>query len=325
MFERKPDQIRQLGAALYDNDVWRDLALAVETLVRKMVDEPRWALSRIRQARIAHRGDWVDTPLGRGQVVNIRRTRSNVNTDNNTYDFQDKIEVDLGGNGVVTIPVRVLHDRTTLIDSSRLAGFDFFSDNLQDDDYERIFSFIGRYWSESAGYSFVDFIGYIKRMRIGVEQLWTEDTGHPGDPSDVYDPISTIDEYASLEPKGGGVQEVWKAPDFNFDLTEDQGLSSYKYPTSHVALSYDILNHPDMDAIGILSLFYLMAPIHLVLERFVGTVYATETTVAGLGVQVSTIPEEVAVFDMTAKVKLALGSTVQVSSVPQENVHIPQP
>jgi hypothetical protein len=104
MFEKKPDELKRIGAALYENPVWRNLAKSVGKVIEQMVHEPRWALSRIRSAEIVQRGDWVDTPLGRGKVSIIRRTRSDVDINKNTYNYEDKVEVDLGSAGVVTLP-----------------------------------------------------------------------------------------------------------------------------------------------------------------------------------------------------------------------------
>lgn len=320
MFEKKPSEIRRLNAALAENPVWRNLATAVDSVVDRALNEPRWALARLRQSEVVKRGDWVDTPLGRGRVVMIRRTRTNVDTINNTYDFQDRIEVDLGQEGVVTIPVEVLHDRTTLIHGARLNGFDFFSEALQDDDYGRILDYIGRFWQMNTDDEFVKVMGYIKRMRFEMDQLWTEENGHPGEPSDQYTPLSEADEYESLEVRGGTDRPIWNSPNFTFDLTEDPGMPSYVYPTSHVQIRWNVIDHPNLDIIGVMSLFYLLAPIHLVLERVAGTVYAEETTYAGLAPQMHTIPQDYALWDQSAEINIALGNENQIHTIPQAGV-----
>jgi hypothetical protein len=323
MFEKKPDELKRIGAALYDNPVWRNLAKSVGKVIEQMVHEPRWALSRIRSAEIMQRGDWVDTPLGRGKISIIRRARTDVDNNTNTYAFEDKIEVDLGSGGVITLPTKVLHDRQTLIQGSRLMGFDFYADDLQDDDYARVFSYVGKFWQESSGESFVDFLGFIKRMRFSMDSLWESDSGHPGEPSGVYSPASETDKYKDLTTYSQVLNPVWKSQEFDFSLNQDQGLLNFYYPTSHVALNYDILNHPKIDEVGVMSLFYLLAPIHLVLERFVGTIYSKTNTYLGVEPQFQTIQQGVAIFDNTAKCKIIHTQTCQLSTNQQAVSHIP--
>lgn len=331
MFENTPNHIRLLNSHLQENEIWRKLAKAVTDVINEIVDEPRWALSRARQSKVVNRGDYVDTPSGRGQVTLIRRNRSNIDIPSNTYDFEDIMEVQLPNGNVTSLPVRALHDRDSLVEQARFEGFDYFSDVLQDDDYERIVDYIGGYWNESGGYRFMDMISFIKRQRYDIEQLFTEMKDDPGDPEWVNFaesslPKTQVDEYDDLEVAGSGQQLIFQSPNFALgDTGPDKADPSYKYRTSHIQLSWDIIDFPSVDFIGVTSLFYLMAPIHLVLDRFVGGIFAEERLRAGLGTQIHTINQGTAAWEHTGLINLSVNTTSQIHSINQGAVLIPFP
>lgn len=317
MQEKKPDSLKRLNVALAQNPVWRTLAQKTSEVINEMISDKRWALSRLREPELVSRNDWMDTPIGRGKVTMVRRRRSNINIDANTYDFEDTVEIEVPGQGFVQLPVRILHDRDSLIQSSRFSGFDYFSDFLQDDDYSRIHAFVGKYWNSSSGENFVDFLGYLSRIRFEIEELWEYEKGDPGQPSDQREPLSAIDEYDLLEPFNGGMQAIWDDPAFNPLSGIDTGSAGSVYPTSHIALAYDILDHPVIDRFSIASLFYYLAPIHLVLARFVGTIYAQDTLYSGVTIQGHTIPEFINAWDNEAIIHVRAGQTTQLHTIPQ--------
>lgn len=274
MFQKRPSVLKQLSAALEDNPIWRDLATATTAVMNEIIDEPRWALSRLREAEVVQRGDWVDTPLGLGKVTYYRRQRTNIDAAANTYDFTDYLEVQVPGKGFVTLPVRVLHSRNTLVAQASNLGFDYFADTIQDDDYQRVVTYISTFWKHNGGNNFVDFMGFIKRMRLEIGQLWTESIGDPGLPSIGTEPANDKDFYKQFVSESEYLTPVWERLDFNPNLTLDQELAGAFYPTSHVELSYDVLDHPQVDKLELLTLFYKLAPIHLVMHRFNDTVNA---------------------------------------------------
>lgn len=273
MFSKTPNWVNQLSTALRENPVWESLFATVSQVVTEVIDEPRWALARIREAEVVQRGDWMDTPVGKGKVTMVRRTRSNMNDENYTYDFQDWVEVQIDGRPYATLPVQVLHDRNTMINQSNDLGFDYFSSTLQDDDYARIVAYIGKFWNFSGGDHFVDFMGFIKRTRFNIEQLWTQDIGHPGSPSVTKEQANEVDYYPDLLRSSSYLPKVWENMAFTLTDTVDPGNPGFYYPTSHVELEYDQLERPNIDKLDVMSLFYLLAPIHLVLERFTSTIY----------------------------------------------------
>lgn len=325
MFSKTPDMVKRLNLTLAQNPVWRTLAETTTDVINELVHDKRWALSRIREAETVQRGDWMDTPIGRGKVTLVRRYRSNVNDTANTYEFEDVVEVQIPNRGFVKLPVRTLQDRRTLIAGSKLSGFDYFSDFLQDDDYARIHSYVGKYWNASGGDRFVDFLGYITRTRFEIDALWEPENGDPGLPSNTRTLNSPSDEYVQLEPYSSFMTKVWKEPNFDFDLGHDEDKPGLSYPTSHVQLSWDVIDHPTIDMNGVASLFYYLAPIHLVLERFAATVYAHEDTYAASTVQGHTIPQYTGLWDNTALIEWKAGLRAQAHSVPQYTAQVPNP
>lgn len=291
MFQRRPTLIKQLGAALEENPVWRDLALTVSQVIDEMITEPRWALSRIRSPEVVQRGDWVDTPRGLGRATYYRRQRENIDADANTYDFTDYLEVQVNSGEFVTMPVRVLQDREVLVVQAANLGFDYFASSIQDDDYQRIVTYVSNFWKNDGGNHFINFLGFIKRMRLEIGQLWTESIGDPGLPSIGKTPANEFDFYANFFSESAYLTAVWERLDFDPTLQHDQTLSQAFYPTSHVEISYDVLDHPHADKLELLTLFYMLAPIHLVLQRFNDTVYSEVTIGAAMAPMLYTIQE----------------------------------
>lgn len=135
-------------------------------------------------------------------------------------------------------------ERTFLIANLRQLGFDYQSDFIGDDDYRRLLHMWSLYLPENGTEQFVNFLGYIKNTRFEIQQLWTKD----------YQ--SFIEPY--MIPDGGKITQV------------NTGF----WPSSHIRLYYDIEKFPIEDFSDIYPLFYKIAPIHLVLERIVGSVYS---------------------------------------------------
>lgn len=292
MFRRKPNFLNQLAASLQENDVWRNLAQVTSDVINEVVSEPRWALQRVRESDVIQRGDWIDTPAGEGQVTLVRRVRSNINKSANTYDFQDFVEIEINAETFATLPVQVLQDRETMINASKNLGFDYFSATLQDDDYARIVSYVSKFWNNDGGPSFVDFMGMIKRTRFDIGQLWTEAIGDPGQPSFGQTPANSLDPYANFVSYSEYLPKMWESLNFNPLLTADQTLPGTYYPTSHVELAYDILEHSNLDKLDTISLFYLLAPIHLVMQRFADTIFVSVDYAAGVAPLLYTIQEK---------------------------------
>lgn len=255
--EKKNEFLNLLNQRLRENPVWRSLFEATSAVMDDYVNERVTQMSRIRDPQHIHRGDYLETPEGRGKVSYIKRM-----LDGNGQ-IADEISVDVPGVGSVVVPFRSVHERGVLINGARSMGFDYFSDRITDEDYARIYKFIGEYWQDSGTEDFVAFMGFIKNMRLEIDQLWTRDKGDNATSDDVelrkysfleiFDPSTMLPAWAGLITQEG--IDTNKTP---------QGMD---YPTSHVAISYDIAVSQSLDLFDLVNLFYYLAPIHLVLER----------------------------------------------------------
>lgn len=266
MFENKPDAARSLNEYLRNNPFWSDLAGAITEVSKRLIDTPRWKLSRVRSTQWVRVGDTFNTAYGEGKVILISRKPPTRNSLGEML-YEDDIEISINGETAVKLPIRTLADRSILIDNSRMLGFEFFSDYLNDIEYEKVARFVSRYWPESGVPEFTRFMGFIKGMYMEMHQLWTESDGDP-------DQNPTVDYYKSLERLSTYDVPMWRKAGFSLSQV-NQGLENGTvYPTSHVEIEVDVIESPEPDFVGLTSLFYYIAPIHLVLERFTSTVNA---------------------------------------------------
>lgn len=269
MKEKKPDQLKLLNDLLRQNPTYEAFADAVTKVTRRLIDEPRWKLERLRHHTPIHRGDFFDVEGGTGKVSVVRKIAIDPATNLPTTTFLDEVEIDLGNETSTRVSMRTMPERTLMKQNNAMLGFDFFSDKLSDADLQRIMRFVARYWPHSGDGNFVKFISYVKNTRFEMYQLVTPDYGDPDrDPSK--------DPYLYLERHQPSL-ETWTTNRANFDWSKDPiGGFGGVYPTSHVEFDYDILAFPEPDFVGTTELFYFLAPIHLVLQRFNASIHAPE-------------------------------------------------
>lgn len=273
--EKKGNFLTLLNQRLRENPVWRDLFIATSTILDQYVNERVVDISRIRDPQVLHRGDFVDTPEGRGKVSYIKKSF------NSAIGDLDEVSVDIPGVGSVVVPFRSIHDRGVLINGARSLGFDYFSDRISDEDYARVYKFVAEYWQDSGTEHFVKFMGYVKNMRLEINQLWTRDKG---DDANSDDP--EISKYSFLEMfDENAMIPIWQGLVVNNELDTSAEPIGLDYPTSHVDLSYDIFVSQDLDLSDLVNLFYYLAPIHLVLERINAAVNVDIPTYRGHGAQ----------------------------------------
>lgn len=238
---KRHDITDMLNTRLRSNPVWVSLFNAVNEVFNNNITEPRKQLATIRDPNLYHRGDWVDLGSSENAIVN----RVIVNDDGSVKVLAQKPN-DFSGTSIEFDLPTNLKDRDTLIKGAQRHGFNYFSDTLTDADYARLNKYIENYWPEAGTEQFARFIGFLKRMYLDVDQLWSFEN-------------DAADEYPELEvyQRGKGVH-VWDGGTY--------------YPTSHVQLRYDALSNTNIDQVDLFFLFYLLAPIHLVLERIIGEV-----------------------------------------------------
>lgn len=238
---KRHDITDMLNTRLRSNPVWESLFKAVNTVFNQNITEPRRQLATIRDPSLYHRGDWVDLGNDESAIIN----RIVVNGDGTVKVLAQKPNDYSGNNIEFNLPTN-LKDRDTLIKGAQRHGFNYFSDTLTDADYARLNRYVEQYWPEAGTEQFIRFLGYIKGMYLDIDQLWSFEN-------------DAADEYPELEAyqRGKGAP-VWEGGKY--------------YPTSHVQLRYDALNNTNIDHIDLFYLFYLLAPIHLVLQRIVGEI-----------------------------------------------------
>lgn len=237
--EKKFNFSNVLNSYLAESDTFSKLFEAVGKVTDDLVQEKITQLARVRDPRIVHRGDYIDTPKGRGHVSYVKRVEH--------PEIIDEVHADVPGVGSVVVNMRSLQDRTILINGAKYVGFNYFSDTLTDDDYARVMQFVSEYWPLASGDTFVNFMGYINRIRLDITQLWSLDE-------------PDTDTYPFLEERNGMTSfPVWEG--------------GQAFPTSHVALTYDASDNVTPGKLANLAmLFYYLAPVHLVLERIIGEI-----------------------------------------------------
>lgn len=273
--EKKNLFLNLLNQRLRENPVWRDLFTSVSEIMDAYVNERAVQLSRVRDPQHLHRGDYLDTPQGRGKVSYIKRA-----FDDDDH-ILDEVSVEIPGVGSVVVPFRTVHERGILVNGTRSLGFDYFSDKIADEDYARIYKYISEFWQDSGTEDFVNFMGFIKNMRLEAEQLWTRDKGDHAtsdaveirkyDFLEIFDPNSMIPVWIGSGTVGSN--DAVELP------------AGADYPTSHVVISYDITVSQDLDLLDLVNLFYYLAPIHLVLERLQASINTTIPVYAGIASQ----------------------------------------
>lgn len=282
MFERRPSSLTILNDLLKQNPTWEVLADSVTNVTRKLVTEPRWKIQRLRWHTTVRRGDFFDTVLGTGKVSVVRKQLIDPNTGEELGTFQDEVEIDLGNGLSTKIPLRTMPERSVMVHNNVQMGFDFFADSLSDDDHQRIMRYVARYWPHSGDGNFIDFLSFVQNVRFHIFQLSTPDYGNP-DNNPSKDPHLYLERFNEfLEDK------TYNRPDFDWDKEYPAEGFGGVYLTSHVELEYDAIKNPNgINQDDTTKLFYFLAPIHLVLERYVASVYAPQfnmykTQVAGL-------------------------------------------
>lgn len=239
------DPVASLNTRLASNAAFVELFKAVREVINRRVTEPRNQLATIRDPMLHRRGDWVTINDGRRAIINNIR-----------HDLDGTITV-YAQAGVeeesveFTIPTN-LKDRAVQINGAQYHGFRYFSDTLSTEDYARINEFVELYWPKGGTEQFVRFIGFIKNIYLDIDTLWSYEN-------------TVADEYPELEVfRQNYKTPVWNGGDY--------------YPTSHVQLRYDVIANGNVDTIDLFYLFYLMAPIHLVLHRIIGEIVVTAET-----------------------------------------------
>lgn len=137
--------------------------------------------------------------------------------------------------------------RKLQIRSLRQKGINFFSDTLSIDDIVRLNRFVGLYWPGKSTKEFDRFLSYFLNIRVDLTQLWND---------------TQTDVFNVFEDKPLGLK-LWEGGSW--------------WPTSHIKATFDVENNPNLKIDDLVKLFYILAPIQLVLYRVIRAVYGTTT------------------------------------------------
>lgn len=296
--KEKPDFIKLLNYNLSYNPVFENLYKSTSKILDEQIGEPIAQLARIRSAKHIKRGDYLDVDNNgttqRGKVADVQ-----IISNGSTYTA--KVTLGLGNGTAIVVEKEVLHDRKTLINQASLAGVDYYSDYITDVEYARLVDYTGSYWKHqnSGERDFIDFIGFIKGMRLSLIQLWTVDQG---------------DYASSVEPGFDFYEYLRPEVEVTDPVRLEEGASrGTEYLTSHVDMEYDVLASPNVLFNDLINLFYYFAPIELVLNRIVGSI-STEVETHG-----TVIPQIDGMFQgsytWTPKTNISLFYTPPISQV----------
>lgn len=256
-FKDKPDLLKLLNYNLNYNPLFENLFKTTSKILDEQIGEPLSQLARIRSSKHIKRGDFLDVDTNdgvqRGRVADVKIIV--------TPDGKHQAKITLGlGNGTALVAYRdVLQDRKTLVNQSVFVGVDYYSDFITDLEYARIVDYAGSYWKRqnSGEMDFINFIGFIKDMRLSLIQLWTKDQG---DFATSNDPSVNFYEY--LIPENDVTDRI---------RMENGEVIGSQYLTSHVDMTFNVMESPNVLFNDLINLFYYFAPIELVLHRIIAS------------------------------------------------------
>jgi len=269
--KNKPDFVKLLNYNLSYNPIFENLYKTTTKILDEQIGEPIAQLSRIRSSQHIKRGDYLDVETNRG----IERSRvADVKIIEENGSHYAKITLGLGNGTAIQVYKEVLQDRKTLINQAAFAGVDYYSDYISDVEYARLVDYAGCYWKyqNSGERDFINFIGFIKGMRLSLVQLWTRDRG---DYANDHSP--GFDFYEYLKPE----EEIT-----NPMRLENGATIGSEYLTSHVDMTYDVLASPNVQFNDLINLFYYFAPIELVLNRIISSIEVNIGTYSDIAPQI---------------------------------------
>jgi hypothetical protein len=106
---------------------------------------------------------------------------------------------------------------------------------------------VSLYWPGKSSKEFDKFFSYFLNIRVDLTQLWND---------------TNTDVFNVFEEKPLGLK-LWEGGSW--------------WPTSHIKATFDVENNPNLKVADLVKLFYILAPIQLVLYRVIRAVYGTTT------------------------------------------------
>ena len=140
---------------------------------------------------------------------------------------------------VVSLDDLITFNKTVAVETCNLLGFDHYDGSVfSDQDYMRIGWNLSRYYTEKGTDTFFDFFGYALDAWFSLDALWTTD-------------------YIDFASESSGLigTPVWEGGTW--------------YPTTHVDFRVDLLQFGNLPISALQKLFYKVANINLVLNKFI--------------------------------------------------------
>lgn len=237
------DVSKLLTFNMRDVPAWAQLAEGINEVALRNVINPRRELQAIRDSRRVRKGYAVTYGGNIGLVTRIDIKTGDVGED----EEKDDVTITYPDTDTDVLETHTEQEREFLIRGTFTLGFNVISDQITTEDYLRIFESLGIYYPQSGTVAFLNYIGFIKNVGLTASQLWSYDNGD----ARVYPALTTI--YGTPKWEGG----TW-------------------FPTSHIELEYNIEQQPDLPETEVRSMFFKLAPIHLVLKSFDGAYFSYE-------------------------------------------------
>lgn len=250
----KIDFVKLLNYNLSYNPFYVKLFETTSQILDNYIVEPLYQLDRVKSSLHIRRGDYLTTKVTSGSDEELKQLKV-TNVQPIIHDGIKTYEITLQLNQGASLKIyqNATQDRQILVNESILNGFNFYSDFLTDEDYQRVVDYIGSYWQENSGHTtdFINFIGFIKNIRLQLNPLWSKDIGEG----------ENFDFYPFLEEYDSNMKSI--------------RLGGDNFLTSHVEIEYDALISDKIDT-DLIHLFYLLAPANLVLQRLLGVINVEE-------------------------------------------------
>ena len=132
-------------------------------------------------------------------------------------------------------------ERTIAIRNAKMLGFNYMSDELTNEDVDRISNYVGMYYPKSGTTEMARFLSFVKNTQFEISCLWSQ---------------------------GPDYEQGFHSTPGGITVLQEPSVNSW-YPTSHVEMAYSIRHAGFSSLEKLIDMFYYLAPIHLVLERMV--------------------------------------------------------
>lgn len=264
------DYNKLLTPRFKENEVWTTMFDAWSSINKEAVHAPRRTLETIRDPYIYHVGDTYTVDDTEGIITDIIQHGTTTTTTPEatlSIEFQD---------GTTTTETAVnIKDKALLILEAQHLGMSFYADYLSQDHLARIVEFLHQYAHRIGTKDYVNFMSFIKNVRITETQMWSDCYNADNDYSvfqektDDMVSILDVDEDVLEELLSGDLTDA-EITALGLSFDPDDGIW---YPTNKVQLTINVTDIYVDQLEQVTQLYYFFAPIYLNLYLFVTITY----------------------------------------------------